>query len=45
MADKALAAATGPYTADNVPNARKLKKAVLKSAGGTISQQKVLVRI
>jgi hypothetical protein len=45
MAEKELAAATGLYTADSVPNTRKLKKALLKSAERTISQQEVLVRL
>jgi hypothetical protein len=35
MAEKELATATGPYTADTVPNAQKLKeKATLESAEG-----------
>jgi hypothetical protein len=44
MAEKNLTAATGPYTADIVPNARKQKKAVLESAKRTKSQQKALLQ-
>jgi hypothetical protein len=45
MAEKKLALATGPYTADSVPNARHLKKMLLESAERTKSQRKAKVQI
>jgi hypothetical protein len=37
--------ATGPYTADSVPNARKLKKVLFERAERAKSQQKAAAHI